>query len=363
MSLRIGLVLAALLASNLATAAEPPSAPSDVIDEARSVIKTGKATQGADLLQPLLEQDLTPDLLDKLSRLFEDIGWIRDARIASDRLANSPHADPTLRALHAQRSKHLQTKEAKAYLKVPITSRCSNVFIDQARVDPPTKTTEVSPGSTTVECLSKDGHDLRFFRVTTHLGRRIDLNSDAPLMKLVTSIPPWKSLTLGSLVAQSDLSKVKRIHLSPGKHSLFIRIDEQAPLQLEVKGEAGERINLEADVIAARRLRDLRKDKEMSVRNQAGPYITTAVAALTAGAGWALLAVGGTERRQSKAASLSPEQRNSLVQSANKKETSGGILLGVGIAAGVTGLVWYLVNLARGKKAARRVSLDKELKE
>ena len=356
-----------LLLSGTAVATEPPMTPSrgngpeskmdraEGMDDVHRAIEAGNHERAIALLKQLGLEESSPRVLDEISRTFERLGWLRDARIVADRIANHKEAEPTLRVLHVQRSQALEAKASKAWLSLPQDPNCALRFVNEAAVKAKDNETEVEPGQSLLECRSANGKQLSLFHVNTMLGRRVARDTRVPMTELVVGSRSWNGLNLNGRRIQSDLRTISGLKVSAGKLVLLIEVDDGAPLRLELDGKPGQRFELQADVEAALRLRDLRRSKELAVRNQAGPYITTAVGALIAGAGWALLAVGESDRLKSQSKMLAQEAATKLAQSATEKETSGGLLLGVGITAGVTGLVWYLVNMARGRKAARQI--------
>ena len=325
------------------------------MDDVHRAIAAGNHEHAIALLKQLGLKESSPRVLDEISRTFERLGWLRDARIIADRIANHKEAEPTLRVLHVQRSRVLEAKASKAWLSLPQDPNCAVRFVNEAAVKANENEIEVEPGQSLLECGSGDGKHLSLFQVNTMLGRRVARDIKVPMTELIVGPRSWNGLNLNGRRIQSDLRNLDGIKVSAGKLVLLIEVDDGAPLRLELDGKPGKRFELQTDVEAAQRLRDLRRSKELAVRNQAGPYVTTAIGALLASAGWVLIAVGESDRLESQSKMLSQERATKLAQSASDKETTGGLLLGVGITAGVTGLVWYLVNMARGRKAARQI--------
>jgi hypothetical protein len=111
-------------------------------------------------------------------------------------------------------------------------------------------------------------------------------------------------------------------------------------------------------------LRQLRLAEENEVRSQIGPYITTGAGGLAVGVGFVFLWLAGEDRfsiahaqrdENGVVTSMTLRQAQELAEGASTKDTVGQALVGVGATALATGVTWYLINLARGRKAAREI--------
>ena len=322
-----------------------PALPGASVQAAKNAMKAGHSARAVDLLRKALGHVRRPGSLDEISRLFEELGWFRDARIVSDRLSETPSADPVLRLLHAIRSKELASKEGDAFLRLPSDRTWSVRRVNGDRVPKGKRTVAIPTNqSSVVELASSDGRELWIARVDGLRARRIDLMLQ-PAVCLESRARRWRSVQLGDTAIQTPLAEIRRMHLPGGTHALEVTVDEGKPLSLVIDGTAGQCTAIDADLEAAARLRQARLSAEMSVRNQPGPYVATATGALLLGIGWTLLVLADGKR-----------ERPTTHDDADTLDRVGGVALGAGIAAGATGLVWYFINVARGRKAARAIS-------
>jgi hypothetical protein len=332
----------------------------DLLGHAKRAIQASDNSAAALHLQKALSLSTSAAHFDRVSRAFEKIGWYRDARIASERVANLSNADPHLRAIHANRSRSLQPKVEKAFVRVTHSDPWSMVWVNGSLVKASAPEVEVDPsdGAVVVEVLSIDGRDLAVFWIEAKTSRRMDLKVPDPNSKESTIYLTEEclKLTLKEYEVKSSLLKLRRLHLAPGRVPIKVSIDEKAPVTLELQGQPGQQVVLKKDIDAATTLRDLKVTKEMSIRSQVGPYITMATGALIGGVGLAFYGAAQNDRNRSAAAAkLSSDEVESLALSAQNKEGTGGLLLGLGVTATVSGVVWYIINLARGRKEANEV--------
>ena len=325
------------------------------LEKAKQATGDGAVSATVLRLQDELSSSTSALELDRISRAFEAIGWYRDAQIASERVANLSDADPHLRALHANRSRLLQPKVEKAFVRVTGTDAWSRIWINGSLVKDVSSEVEVDPsdGAAVIELLSSDGTDLAVFWVEAKKARRIDLAASKPGSRdyAIYLTERYQKLRLKEYDVRSSLEKLKRLHLVPGRVSAKVTIDERVPVTLELQGQLGQQLVLRKDIDAAKVLRDLKVDKEMSIRSQAGPYITIAAGALTAGVGLVFYAAAKNDRnRIDTGTNLPTAEAESLTQSARTKESTAGILLGLGATATVSGVIWYVINVVRGRK-------------
>ena len=310
-----------------------------------------------------------PELLNNIGRSYEEMGWYRDAMIAYERVANDPEAAPALRALDAGRSSKLQTKLGKAFLRIVLGLGWDMTHVEGKKLKDAALEVEVDEGKVPVEILSKDKRALILLWPTAIVDRRIDIvipSAESPSRAVLTFGDEFRlqRLVAGDDTVHSPLGGVREIVLAPGRVEFLVGIDEGPGLKLKVDAQGGASQDLTEALRAAKRLRDLRLAKEDEVRSQVGPYVTTGAGGLALGVGFVFLWLAGEDRfaiansrrdENGVVTSMTLAQAQELADGASTKDSLGQALLGVGGAALATGITWFLVNMARGRKAADEI--------
>ena len=335
-----------------------------LIRKAVKARKSGNLEQASELLRQAIALNSMPELLNNLGMVYTELGRYDDAVDMYRKVVDHPDAKDDLKRLDAERIELLEPKLRRAWLSLESKHKSLQVFIDRRVKNWKRKTElEAPPGSCVLQVTSDDGSRTQLEFLDLPAGRRTSVNLSLEqrprrLGRVLWSPPetPVTEIRIGDYKVAGDVSLLSGIHLQPGSYTIRIRQRGRQSVTQELRVGAGEATEL-SEVMGGAPI-----GSDPAVDDRSGPPSLPTLPLVTIGVGVALSGIGGAllhgahgDRALVREAqgpdgvmTISMAEAVELETSANDQASNGAVLVGLGVAATVTGLVWWWTTGSEG---------------
>ena len=343
----------------------------------------GDLERTVNLLREAYAVQPAPEILNNMGRVYEMMGRYRDAVASYKRVVNDEEAAPSLRGLDAGRMAALQPKLALAWIRPALSPEGTRLLVDGRApdVDPESGEFPVAKGEHVFEVRSANGRTVRLVVESFPLGRAsplaVDLGGVAEDLAVVTvdkTEPAVSGLVLNDYELRADPGHLGLLLVSPGPYALRFVLADQTRKQAVLTFEAGTTRTLSELVAGAQlvqvatpaSIRESETSTATALRVTAGPppgddssmmlpLMTAGAGLLGVGVGAGLMILANSDQADIQDAAT-PEDGAPLSigiteaeaydqrEDAESRSTLGKIVLGVGGAVALGGVVWWLMG-------------------
>ena len=349
----------------LALMIPPPSAHASSVSNAsfnaliRKAVKArkkGDLERASEFLRQAIALNSMPELLNNLGMVYAELGRYSDAVDMYQKVVEHPEAKDDLKRLDKERITLLEPKLTRGWIVLETKHKSLQVFIDRAVQDwKRGAELEAPPGRCVLQVTSDDGSRTQLGFLDLPAGRRTTVNLDLQHRPRRMGRALWnpeeipaKYIRVDDYTLAGDVTILSGIHLQPGAYSIRFGQRDKKSITQAMDSRAGEAFDLSVSVRAAPMGADPIED---SIAPQGLPVLPMAAVGMgiaLSGVGGALLYGAQTDRDRVSDAegadgvmTIPMAEAVELQSSANDKASTGAILVGLGVAATITGLAWW----------------------
>lgn len=200
-----------------------------LFNEAKVARAGGDLLRAVRLLNQIYEREPSPSLLNNLGKLYEGLGWYREAVEAYQKVADDSSADIGLRSLDASRIAALRPLLGKAWLKLKDAPPNVLVWLDGQPVGGWSgREVSAAPGSHLLEMRIPGATETLIVRLDLPVARRTLFSPDShPTPAGVVLLPPapspWSNVTLNGVSLGAPATALRTLLLPPGPLELQVR--------------------------------------------------------------------------------------------------------------------------------------------
>jgi tetratricopeptide (TPR) repeat protein len=370
------LVICCVLTLARPALAQPADPFADLIQRAQAARAAGDLEACLDLLGQAYQLKPSPELLNNRGKVLEDLGRYEEAAKAYKGVADDPAADPNLRSLDASRFAALQAKLNRSWLLVKLTPPDAAIWVN-GTASSPSAGSEIpgNPGRNVVEMSSPGSSVIVVRRPDLPAGRRTlfreDLTQPKPTDSAIALAPGLGtplSLSIDGYALRTELGGRTALRVDAGVYEVAVelvggeRFTETVrvpPASQVFVGEQRVREQPAADPVTPVEPPTPAAAAEPWKRS-IWPYVVGGVGLALAGVGTWLLVDAEADRDQVRDAKTEARalatgsgtvvtgvtyaRAVELEESANNKTGAGAAVVGIGAAAVVGSVVWWLLD-------------------
>ena len=305
----------------------------------------------------MYEREPAPSLLNNIGKLYEGLGWYKEAVEAYQKVADDTEAEMGLRTLDASRVAALKPKLGKAWLKLNLTPLTTQVWVNgKSESDWSSRELAVDPGNVVIELREPLGQTSRLIVTSLPTDRRtvVTLKAEDTVRKShgSLSLPANRSkltgILYGTVALAEPVNALETIEVPAGNASMQFQFPEET-LRQTLNVQAGSTATLEL------KLTPKLPANLPSAKVNGSPllnWVLIGSGAALLGAGTGLYLNGQMQAddlneaiaNESPVTSFSQQEAHDIRDSANLQGPLGVSLATVGVGALVTGLILYFTS-------------------
>ena len=335
--------------------AAPPGGRADVerlVAEATAARSGGDIERALDLLRRAYAIDPLPELLNNIGRTLQDLGRYAEAAEAYRKVTADPKADAKLRSLDVERLATLAGKLERGWIRVTIRPPDAWVAIDGE--DRPSEADDelgVSPGRHAVVLRAVRSPEVVVRLVDVPAGRRVTVAEDLAIIPAedgrlgLDDEGAAAHLSIDGHGIAAGPAPIRGVRLKAGRYEIRFGGPDAATWAVDL--HARTRVELSASGRMGAPVPDV-----AAVPRRTGAWIALGVGLGMAGAGAGLLAWGAADRARIDDAEkdgrgvvvgMTRAEAQDLDASAHDKTLAGAVLVGVGAAGVLAGVLWAVL--------------------
>lgn len=331
----------------------------DELDKAIAAKKAGDLEKSLFHLRQAYQARPEPQVMNNIGKALEELGRYREAVEAYKKVVDDPKADANLRALDAGRVSVLQGKLGKSWVVVRLP-KGAKLFVDgQPPTAPPGQEMGVFPGEHLYEVVLGEG---RVYAVVKKfpLDKRTQVNlapgTDAGTLDMA-GVAGVRKVAVRERWLNTPVESIEELLVPAGEVELKLRPDSGPESSLTVSVAAGKRTAAAGPFREALGVTSVVKKDPIPTTESGGagpmPWVVFGGGVLLVGGGVVLQFVAEGDRDTVRDAArddngvitgITSTEAHELQDSANTQSTVAAVMMGVGGAAMVGGLVWALVG-------------------
>ena len=332
-----------------------------LLQQASKARKAGDLEKTAQLLRKAIAIQPLPPLLNNLGKILEELGDYQGAVDAYKEVTNNPQADANLRSLDAARIATLQGKLGKGWVLIKASAEHSVKVNGRPPAAPPGKEFPVPPGVANLELASLQGGVVTLVSRSFPLGRRTTLSVPVtgPLSGSWGALQ-WTGASETPTAVEVDGYKIvataglQELRLAAGQSALRLTFGKRM-IDLSVMVPKGAKANLAGQVDAALAKAKLKTVGTVEEADAMSPWPFVLMGAGVVGAGVGAYFLVSAEDARDTVLNADRDDRGVITsvtladateieEDANADATTGAVLLGVGGALLVGGVVWAVLD-------------------
>lgn len=340
------------------TATSPPeplsaTALEKLFLDAQKARQEGRYKTAFELLQQLYNADPQGIYLANMARVRKQQGLYKEADRLLDRAINHTLDEKDLE-LALKDKERLKSKLGKAWLGVTTFPGDQLLQLDNRVLLSRGEDVPIDAGMHLVCATGEGNREASCARRNLYAGRLFPL----PVAQPVSGVVKWRPtatidvLKMSGSVLHLDLQKLETLRLDAGTYQLEVRTNGGLSRTFEVRLTKGQTYDLGAKVDAW-----MAEETESLQALNPAPWVFTGLGVVIVGVGVGLL-VTASQEHDDILTPKDPEVQTSAQtrwNEANDVQRAGQVVLGLGAASAVAGIIWGIVDLT--SKSERQVTL------
>ena len=327
---------------------QPDPEVQKLLGEAAAARDAGDLEGALEVMRKAYALAPAPELLNNVGYLLQQLGRYREAFAVYERVLNDPGADAELLELQKARLAGLEHKLDRSWVECD-PSLSSRLLVDGSPADARTGEIALGPTTHTFELTAGDSVLISWRKFPPGVRSRLDPAALEPKGRAAILIDDRVDALRVDGYGVRGLDK-KRVLVEPGKRRLAVRLSGRGEVRQDANLRAGDVLSIaEQFKPTAQATAVLPPPEGPSVL----PPLTLALGAAVALAGGGLLIAAEMDRSAVRSAERNEEglivgltypEAVRLNDRSTDRTTAGAVVLSVGGAALVAGLIWWLFD-------------------